>query len=158
MAKPKPLTEAAINALTGADLVRAVCAHVFGLREIADDESDSAEDGRPAFQAFSDGSVHIFNAPELPHSLDPLSDWDDAMAVAANIETRGYHVELRSPFTATPTVLPASKETIPPPWTCGFTPHGITGWNGRPDHSASDSDGRAAILRAALLAAMAEAT
>ncbi len=67
-------------------------------------------------------------------------------------------MELRSPFDRTPIVLPESKETIPPQWICGFTPHGVTGWNGLPDHRASDGDGRVAILRAALLAAMAEAT
>ncbi len=83
------LTPGEISALTGADLVRAVCVYVFGLREIVE-EDDDAEDGRPAFQLFADGACHVFNAPTLPDEFCPLNDWNDAMEVAASIEARGY--------------------------------------------------------------------
>lgn len=52
----------------------------------------------------------------------------------------GWHLRLCSPFTEGE------------PWWAGFTPKGITGWNGRPDIEMPGETGPEAISRAALVA------
>jgi hypothetical protein len=74
--------------------------------------------------------------PSVPHFS---TDNALAFAVQTEMHRRGYWMQLRSPFGD------ASD------WSCGFTPHKTTGWNGRPDYSAQADTPALAVCRAALL-------
>ena len=73
------------------------------------------------------------------------TDLRAAFELVAEIEARGYWLRLVSPF------QPGQ------PWWAGFTPLGVTGWNGRPDYEASGPTPMVAICRAALLTVSGEA-
>ena len=64
----------------------------------------------------------------------------DAWLVVAEMQSRGFHAVVKTPFT------PANK------YVAGFTPHGMTGWNGRPDFCAVESTAPLAICLATLKA------
>ena len=61
--------------------------------------------------------------------LDPLPLYStsiaDAWSIVDAMERRGFWCEMRTPF-----MEPGGDDGY---WT-GFTPHGTSGWNGRPDH------------------------
>ena len=63
-----------------------------------------------------------------------------AFQVVDAMNERGYWAQMRSPF--------GTGENNDG-WWCGFTPHGSTGWNGRPDHWTSAPTLPLAICRAA---------
>jgi hypothetical protein len=66
---------------------------------------------------------------------------DGMLAVLAAMERRGWHAKIKTPF--------APGE----PAFAGFTPHNVTGWNGRPDFFVSA--GSVGVLpRAVALAAL----
>ena len=65
-------------------------------------------------------------------------------SVQAEMHRRGFWMQLRSPF------------GTDGQWSCGFTPHLTTGWNGRPDYSAQADTPALAVCRAALLAVQAQ--
>lgn len=67
------------------------------------------------------------------------TSWSDAALVLDEL-AKTHHWRLLSPF------LPGE------PWFAGLTPHGCTGWNGRPDVEASGKTGPEAICKAALAA------
>ena len=62
-----------------------------------------------------------------------------AFEVVAEMQRRGYWLRILSPR------IPGQD-----PWWAGFTPHGVTGWNGRPDHEESGATPMVAICLAAL--------
>jgi hypothetical protein len=73
--------------------------------------------------------------PELLTHGVVFGDVLDAMS------RRGWWANLTTPFS-------------PADGTCwvGFTPHGVTGWNGSPDHKVGDATLALAVCKAALLA------
>jgi hypothetical protein len=76
-------------------------------------------------------------AVDLPHySTDIAAAW----LVMDEMDRRGFHGRLTTPFE------PGQ------PYFAGFTPHGMSGWNGRPDHEGSGDTPSLAICRAALAA------
>lgn len=78
----------------------------------------------------------------FPHySTDIAAAWQ----VVVKMGERGYHARVQSPF------IPGDE------FHAGFTPHGSSGWNGRPDFAASADSAPLAICRAALLAVEAPA-
>ena len=147
MADTPILTADQINALTGPDLVRAVCVHVLGWRE----RNTGAASLFPVFEMLRGDVANVGFKDRISKIFNPLADWNDAMEVAANIEKRGYHLRLQSPWN-----MPTESNPGPFWWHCGFTPHGETGWNDRPDHRATGESGQEALLRAALMVAIAE--
>ena len=70
------------------------------------------------------------------YSTDIAAAW----AVVEKIAEGGFWLKLTTPFTPEQ------------PYWAGFTPHNITGWNGRPDHQAGDLSPSRAICLAALKA------
>ena len=56
--------------------------------------------------------------------------------LVADAIKRGYHLSLKSPFS------PGGQ------WHAGFTPHGVTGWNGRPDFAGAGDNAWMAIAAA----------
>jgi hypothetical protein len=77
--------------------------------------------------------------PEWQPAISPSTDIAAAWEVVEKINEK-YHWKLHSPF------ITGSE------WFIGFTPHGVTGWNGTPDFNASGNTAPLAICRAALLA------
>jgi hypothetical protein len=74
-------------------------------------------------------------APPLPaFSTDMAAAW----RVVEKLATDGFYCRIDSPFE--PGAL----------YRAGFTPHGVTGWNGRPDFRAAADTAPLAICRAAL--------
>jgi len=71
------------------------------------------------------------------YSTDIAAAW----TVAEAMHEAGYWLRLQSPFE------PGSS------WRAGFTVHGCSGFNGRPDHEAGADTPALAICRAALLTA-----
>jgi hypothetical protein len=63
---------------------------------------------------------------------------DAAWLVVERMSARGFHAVVKSPF------VPGEL------YHAGFTPHGTTGWNGRPDFRGSAATAAEAICRAAL--------
>lgn len=82
-------------------------------------------------------------APRSRADAPPAYSTDIATAwtVAEKMGERGFHARICTPFE------PDMPHFV------GFTPHGVTGWNGRPDFSASGESAPLAICRAALVAA-----
>ncbi len=74
----------------------------------------------------------------LPHYSTEMGD---AWEIVGEMEQRGYWCQMRTPFQAPP--------DGDGHW-AGFTPHGTSGWNGRPDHWTSAETLPLAICRAAL--------
>jgi hypothetical protein len=72
--------------------------------------------------------------------------WEGVPLVEEAMAQRGHYLTLRSPFE------PGQ------PYFAGFTPHGTTGWDGRPDHEAPGATAPLAVARAALLALLSEET
>lgn len=62
--------------------------------------------------------------------------------VIREMREHGYWCEMRSPWTTDDDAQ----------WWAGFTPHGTTGWNGRPDHWHSGDTLSEAVCRAAVAA------
>jgi hypothetical protein len=69
------------------------------------------------------------------------TDLVEAWQVVAALERRGYWCQMRTPFQA--------GDEGDGYW-AGFTPHGTSGWNGRPDHWTSADTLPRAICLAAL--------
>lgn len=79
-----------------------------------------------------------------PGWAEPLPGYATDIRTAWNVVIRlgeKYHAVLRTPFEK------GSKK-----YSCGFTPLGCTGWNGRPDIEAIEKTMELAICKAALLA------
>ncbi len=76
--------------------------------------------------------------PLLPYSTEFAAAW----LVVAHL-TKHYHWRISSPFD------PPHGETL---WFAGLTPHGCTGWNGRPDLECGGETGPEAICLVALKA------
>jgi ABA sandwich protein len=83
-----------------------------------------------------------FDGRLIPGGLLPRysTDFSAAWGVVEEMERRGFHGVVRTPFT------PEDG------YHAGYTPHGSTGWNGRPDHRGSGETAPLAICRAALAA------
>ena len=79
----------------------------------------------------------IWDAMADPADWDPLHDWNNMRDVVEKMNER-YHWRLQSPFTAGNL------------WWAGLTPHGMTGFNGRPDVQRGDASPARAICLAAL--------
>lgn len=60
--------------------------------------------------------------------------------IVTKLDSLGWHAKLQSPFT------PGDR------YWAGFTPHGVTGWNGRPDHEAGTGSMGRSVCLAALMA------
>ena len=71
---------------------------------------------------------------------DRLLSWSGIGLVVEAMREKGWWMRLDSPFNATE------------PYWAGFTPLNTTGWNGRPDHKASDPIPWRAVYIAALAA------
>lgn len=95
--------------------------------------ADRADDWPPAVRV-AGGAPMAYVQPVPRYS----SDWAAAGEVLERLGALGYHARVQSPF------APGK------PWWCGFTPHGCSGWNGRPDYQESGATGPEAICRAAL--------
>ena len=77
-----------------------------------------------------------------PRYAPKCDNWKVAGLVIDKMQSRGLYLELRSPFAPERGLLR---------WHAGFTPHGVTGWNGRQDYHASAPTGPLAVARAAVL-------
>ena len=66
----------------------------------------------------------------------------DAMLLQAEMQKRGFWLKLTSPWE------PNRPNCVL--WNAGFTEHGFTGWNGRPDHRGQGETAALAISLAAL--------
>jgi hypothetical protein len=71
----------------------------------------------------------------------PSTDISAAWAVVERMRENGMWMKLTGPF-----------YTDAPLWNAGFTPHGMTGFNGRPDFCGHGDTAPLAICRAALAA------
>lgn len=78
-----------------------------------------------------------YSMPIVPHYS---TNTQAAFEVQSELERRGFWMQLRSPF-----------DTADSQWSCGFTPHLTTGFNGRPDYSARAVTPAHALCLAALL-------
>jgi len=80
--------------------------------------------------------------PGKSQSLQEVPAFSTSIAAAWEIVDKasemGYHARVKSPF------MPGEL------YWAGFTPHGSTGWNGRPDYEGSGETAALAICRAAL--------
>lgn len=85
------------------------------------------------------GGKHITTPFGVRHvaPVDPYHD-SACLDVLDYMADRGYHARVQTPFE------PGQ------PYFCGFTPHGVTGWNGRPDYEAGADSLGLAICWAAL--------
>lgn len=90
-----------------------------------------------------EGAPHYANSEEGSgwlvcrlYTLDMSATW----RVVEEMGKRGFHARIQTPF------IPGDE------FHAGFTPHGSSGWNGRPDFAASADSAPLAICRAALLA------
>ena len=72
----------------------------------------------------------------------PSTSIADAMEGVEKMSERGWWARIDSPFTKNEGEF----------YTCGFTPMGTTGWNGRPDHYSQGKTAPLAICIAALRA------
>lgn len=63
---------------------------------------------------------------------------DQAWRLVVKVNSLGYWMRLHTPFSA-------SEEHY---YSAGFTEHGVTGWNGRPDYLKTGKTAPEAILRA----------
>jgi hypothetical protein len=70
----------------------------------------------------------------------PSRDIRVAWDVIVAMQDRGWWARLLTPF-----------DPADPLYFCGFAPHGISGWNGRPDFEAGAETAPLAICRAALM-------
>lgn len=63
-----------------------------------------------------------------------------AMKVCETLEKRGYWLQVHSPWMPKYSNAPEKDHPVfgdsAVKWIGGFTPHGVTGWNGRPDNPA----------------------
>jgi hypothetical protein len=73
---------------------------------------------------------------------NPAEYIQDAMELQKFMDEKGFWLRLDSPFS------PESE------WFAGFTPHDMTGWNGRPDYQKSGKTASEAITKAFLLACL----
>lgn len=85
--------------------------------------------------------VYLDGSENVTDWFDPSSDMQSAMWVVEEMERRGYWCQMRTPFSE-----PKGDDGY---WV-GFTPHGTTGWNGRPDNWTKGSTLPHAICLAAL--------
>ncbi len=69
-----------------------------------------------------------------PYSRGLASAWE----VVGQIQAKGFWWKIVSPFTADS------------PWSAGFTPQGVTGWNGRPDYEGHGATFELAVCEAVL--------
>lgn len=76
----------------------------------------------------------------LPYSADTAQGWAAMRSILIRMQELGWHARLTTPF------QPGQR------YHCGFTPHGTSGWNGRPDHDAGAASMPLAICLAALKA------
>lgn len=92
-----------------------------------------------------DGELWRFSRENFPdlHFNPLLSDAEAFAMVDAIIAEGAFWFKLQSPWD--PMNQPDTNI-----WWAGFTAVGCTGWNGRPDHRASDPDRRRAIVLACL--------
>lgn len=67
----------------------------------------------------------------------------DAFELVNFVQKNKFWCQLKTPFDPSPPSFHLN-------YICGFTPHGVTGWNGRPDHCASGSTLEIAICKAFL--------
>lgn len=125
----------------GRELDALVAEKVMGLSPMCDAETDFSEDDRcyhcTKCRAFS-GDFDLPDPHErvyLPYSTNIGAAWQ----VVEELSDR-FHLQLTSPF------------QFNEPWWAGFTPLGVTGWNGRPDFKASGDTAPLAICLAALKA------
>jgi hypothetical protein len=81
------------------------------------------------------------NAPNARYSTDIAAAWK----VVGEMERRGFHARLKTPFDP-------KSDKVAVEHHAGFTPHGMTGWNGLPDHRGFADTMPLAICRAALAA------
>jgi hypothetical protein len=126
-----------VDRLDGQTLVDAVAVEVMGWERnrVGDQGKPGSWYGYPV----RDG----WRAQVRVSDWRPLSSWSDfGMVVGRMAET--HHWTLKTPFG------PGD------PAFAGLTPHGVTGWNGRPDAEGSGPSLFAAGLRAALKAARAK--
>jgi hypothetical protein len=63
------------------------------------------------------------------------------------IDGHGWHARIKTPFYAPDQAKDAADRLY---WV-GLTPHGTSGWNGRPDHQVGDVTLRGALWRSVLL-------
>lgn len=119
-----------VEEMSGRELDAAVAREVMGWWSVYyDDETFTDEwSGRP-------GDKHAARAWVPPYSTNIAAAWE----VVDELVHR-FHTVVKGPF------------HVGSDWFAGFTPVGVTGWNGRPDHKASGSTAPLAICRAALLA------
>lgn len=119
--------------VTGPALDAEICRVVFGLKV----ESVALISGDLAYGVWGQNPRRPaeVSAPR-PYS----SDIGDAWRVVERMQELGWWARLTTPFE------PGQ------PWFCGFTPLGMSGWNGRPDHKAGAETMPLAICRVALKA------
>jgi hypothetical protein len=141
-----------VMALEGRELDAAVAERIFGWQWLMHPHLNRAEIFSPQAVTYlrgphygwlpDDGSKERMRPYEAPAYS---STWNGIGLVEEAMAQRGYYLTLKSPFE------PGQ------PYFAGFTPHGTTGWNGRPDHEAPGATAPLAVARAALLTLLSEA-
>lgn len=76
-------------------------------------------------------------APQRPSYTTSIAD---AWKLVLFAESKGFYAVMKTPF------------EVGEPYSCGFTPKGVTGWNGRPDYFAQSNTMPKAITLAFCLA------
>lgn len=87
----------------------------------------------------------VIDAPERDLGIEIADVSGILCEIGATLDwmgSKGWHARIKSPFT------PGNL------WWAGFTPHGVSGWNGSPDHQVGDVTLRGALWRAVLLTLM----
>lgn len=136
------MSETTGQQIAGEALDREIAVKVMGIvpREVrvrGSTERVTVWTGNPAL---SDG---VWDAYQLVRYGEPRpfsTDIATAWTVVERMSNLGWHARVESPFEAGQ------------PYFAGFTPHGMSGWNGVPDHQAGAYCAAEAICRAALAA------
>lgn len=84
-----------------------------------------------------------WNGPAMDAVLGYSTDHNHAFAVVEKMREDGWWADMHSPF---------DDESAKGDWMCGFTPMGMSGWNGRPDHESHAACMPRAIVLSALKA------
>jgi hypothetical protein len=122
-----------------AEIDRDVATKVFGLKLVP---AKAANIACP--DDFPDPDEMVIDTQHGTHKVPLYSKnlWH-AMEVIEAMEKRGYWVKITGPW------LPSGPGTSGL-WNAGFTPHGTTAWNGKPDYAGSGHTMPEAICIAAL--------
>lgn len=80
-----------------------------------------------------------FNGVRFANEIPRCDEWRSILWVQEAMHARGYRMRLLSPW-----------DMQDDQWRAGFTPHGTSGFNNRPDHEVGDVNPATATVKAAL--------